>query len=224
MLEPDAAQQPDGTAPGVYPTWQALPDGAGQRLRLLDAAGRPLSLAAVLAGWSRPDGTALRRLTTRTLAALPFEAAFWECPPLSRRTPKQTFECVVLDAPELVARHGAPPDRLSFERAFRIDDGTPYAAFDNLGGDARLIAPRPAAAANGVQVGHLLAFLRSAPPALADALWTRIAAEALRATRPDPLWISTSGLGVHWLHVRLDRAPKYYGHGPYRDPHWPHRD
>jgi hypothetical protein len=28
-------------------------------------------------------------------------------------------------------------------------------------------------------------------------------------------WISTSGLGVPWVHVRLDRYPKYYQYGPY---------
>jgi hypothetical protein len=31
-----------------------------------------------------------------------------------------------------------------------------------------------------------------------------------------PLWLSTSGLGVAWLHVRLDERPKYYTHAPYR--------
>jgi hypothetical protein len=31
-----------------------------------------------------------------------------------------------------------------------------------------------------------------------------------------PVWLSTAGAGVAWLHVRLDDRPKYYGHGPYR--------
>ena len=32
------------------------------------------------------------------------------------------------------------------------------------------------------------------------------------------LWLSTSGLGVAWLHLRLDHEPKYYQYAPYRDP------
>jgi len=34
--------------------------------------------------------------------------------------------------------------------------------------------------------------------------------------RGDRLWISTAGLGVTWLHVRIDSSPKYYTHAPYR--------
>jgi NADH:ubiquinone oxidoreductase subunit len=35
-----------------------------------------------------------------------------------------------------------------------------------------------------------------------------------------PVWLSTAGMGVAWLHVRLDDRPKYYGYSPYRDRHW----
>ena len=31
-----------------------------------------------------------------------------------------------------------------------------------------------------------------------------------------PVWLSTAGAGVSWLHVRLDDRPKYYGYAPYR--------
>ena len=31
-----------------------------------------------------------------------------------------------------------------------------------------------------------------------------------------PLWLSTNGLGVAWLHARIDARPKYYSHRPYR--------
>ena len=32
-----------------------------------------------------------------------------------------------------------------------------------------------------------------------------------------PIWLSTAGHGVAWLHVRLDSRPKYYLHAPYRE-------
>jgi hypothetical protein len=31
-----------------------------------------------------------------------------------------------------------------------------------------------------------------------------------------PIWLSTAGDGIAWLHVRLDSRPKYYSYGPYR--------
>jgi hypothetical protein len=44
-----------------------------------------------------------------------------------------------------------------------------------------------------------------------------VAAEGLEQELDDrPLWVSTSGLGVSWLHLRFDRRPKYYTHAPYR--------
>jgi hypothetical protein len=30
-----------------------------------------------------------------------------------------------------------------------------------------------------------------------------------------PIWLSTAGMGVAWLHIRLDERPKYYSHKPY---------
>ncbi len=32
-----------------------------------------------------------------------------------------------------------------------------------------------------------------------------------------PRWLNTSGLGVPWLHVRIDSRPKYITYRPYRD-------
>jgi len=34
-----------------------------------------------------------------------------------------------------------------------------------------------------------------------------------------PVWLSTSGMGIAWLHLRLDSRPKYYTYRPYRV--WP---
>ncbi len=49
---------------------------------------------------------------------------------------------------------------------------------------------------------------------LADAPFTAFRWETPPIT--NPVWLSTAGAGVSWLHVRLDDRPKYYGHGPYR--------
>ena len=41
--------------------------------------------------------------------------------------------------------------------------------------------------------------------------------ERVGSGRMLPLWVSTSGAGVYWLHLRLDSFPKYYTHAPYRN-------
>ncbi|MBA4287232.1 MAG: hypothetical protein C0434_17075 [Xanthomonadaceae bacterium] len=191
---------------------EALPDARGLRLRLPDPDGRPLSFDAVFARWRITPDDGLRRTWTEVLRALPYAACFWELPALHAAMRARPFECVCLNAPQLAAVAG-PADRDSFRRAFIIDDGTPFASFDNLGGDALLIAPRPADATADYR--HLLRYLRLAADADADALWQRIAVELEARIGREPVWLSTAGLGVNWLHIRLDQQPKYLQHRPY---------
>ena len=64
--------------------------------------------------------------------------------------------------------------------------------------------------------GHLAAFVREAPREQVHALWARVGELVLERVSNVPLWLSTAGGGVAWLHVRLDSRPKYYTHAPYR--------
>jgi hypothetical protein len=79
-------------------------------------------------------------------------------------------------------------------------------AFANLGGDAFLVAPTPRA--EPATYTHLAAFARGAPTTQQHAFTERLSDR--------PLWLSTNGLGVAWLHARLDSRPKYYSYPPYR--------
>ena len=105
--------------------------------------------------------------------------------------------------------------------------GSAVATFSNLGGDALLVAPcGPSPPAEERRDGgslqtyaHAQAFFRGAPLEERRALLREVACQALREVeggRKEPLWVSTSGAGVSWLHVRLDSAPKYYTFSPYR--------
>ncbi len=59
--------------------------------------------------------------------------------------------------------------------------------------------------------------VRGAPREQVDALFVAVGAlQSVRARSKDTLWLSTAGLGVDWLHVRIDSRPKYYRHGPYK--------
>ncbi|MFT5459559.1 MAG: hypothetical protein ACI9K2_006074 [Myxococcota bacterium] len=148
------------------------------------------------------------------LRATPFDACFWELPALTASRLDRPFECVLLDSPALAA---AVPDSRAFAEHWT---DAPTATFTNLGGDAGLVAPTPTPAP-GRAYPHLLAFHRLAPDDAVQALWAAVAAAVDdRVTgRAAPMWLTTSGLGVPWLHVRLDDRPKYVQHAPYR--RWP---
>jgi hypothetical protein len=154
------------------------------------------------------DTTELGRTLTRHIAEQPAAALFFECAPVSRSTRHEPFRYVLPPTDALV---GVRPD----PSAFAAKLSPPAAAFDNLGGDARLVAP-----AGAVPRGcaHLADWARTAPTDEIDALWTLVGRELLAwFERTDaPVWLSTSGLGVPWLHVRLDERPKYVTHVPYR--------
>jgi hypothetical protein len=88
-------------------------------------------------------------------------------------------------------------------------------SFPNLGNDAILVVPRPAAPPSAY--GHIAAFVRQAPESQKHALWALVGKLMQEHLGSTPVWLSTAGAGVAWLHVRLGRRPKYYGYGPYRE-------
>jgi hypothetical protein len=133
-------------------------------------------------------------------------------PPLTRATLCDPFECALIRGDALA---GMRADDTDF--ASHLDGAEPVAAFANLGGDALLIAPRRMSDAGCY--GHIAAFVRAAPDAQRHALFQLLANETermLEATRRR-FWISTSGLGVPWVHVRLDSYPKYYQYRRYAE-------
>ncbi|HXU05563.1 MAG TPA: hypothetical protein VN903_31610 [Polyangia bacterium] len=157
------------------------------------------------------DDESFRSDLIRNLASPSFAAYFWEMPPVSASLADRPFEFVLTEA-SMLAR--AAPEADAFQEYFaRDDDGDGVVAFANLGGDATLVVPCPLASTAAYV--HLAAFLRGAPAPQAHALFKRVAHEALARISDRPLWISTAGMGIYWLHVRLDSRPKYYRHTPY---------
>jgi hypothetical protein len=169
--------------------------------------GETLRFADALEFWQREQ--AFRAFLIALLAESPFAAYFWECPPVTDATATRSFEFVLVDSPPLAQ---LPPDPQAFAGHFRPGEAT--ATFWNLGRDAVLVAPSPAAPV--AVYPHLAAFSRSAPIAQQHALWRAVGTALARRIGPAPVWLSTSGLGVAWLHVRLDSRPKYYSYHPYR--------
>ncbi len=173
----------------------------------IDLNGRPASYAEVLLGWQEDQG--FRAVFNELLADTPFTAFRWETPSVQTSSLTRPFECVVLDAPGLARS----PDSDAFAEYFRKVEGD-VVAFPNLGGDAIMVVPCPIAELTAY--GHLGAFVRFAPQQQQHALWRSIGEAMSRRVSAEPVWLSTAGAGVSWLHVRLDNRPKYYGFEAYR--------
>jgi len=154
------------------------------------------------------DDPGFARWYTALLESSPFAAFFWEHPPLTAANFSGDSEFVIIDAPMLARLR---PDANPFRQYFVADD---IVTFQSLGGDATLIAPSPVASRPGY--AHLAAFLQNAPGHQIISMWQSVGRTVCRSLSDAPLWLSTSGLGVAWLHVRLDSTPRYYQHGPYK--------
>ena len=140
-----------------------------------------------------------------------YAAYFLEFPPLTNATLQNDAEFVLIESSLLAS---LPPDPTPFAPQFARHSGADVITFPNLGGDALLVAP--------AQLGvietypHLAAFLRKAPEDQITMFW-RVTAGVVRGNLGDsPRWLSTAGLGVAWLHMRLDTRPKYYSYAPYK--------
>jgi len=187
-------------------TSEELPKRRGIRYTI-EFESRPATVADVLRGWQGDVG--FRSLFNRLLADAPFAEFRWETPAVTSDTVIRPFECVVLDTPGLARA----PDPEAFAEHFAGAEAG-VAVFPNLGADAVLVAPCPAADRSAY--GHLAAFVRLAPEMQRHALWQTVGEVMARRVGAKPVWLSTAGAGVPWLHLRLDDRPKYYGFGPYR--------
>ncbi|MGE0549337.1 MAG: hypothetical protein AB7R00_19860 [Kofleriaceae bacterium] len=189
-------------------TWRVEPSESGT-FAITTSTGA-VSRATFVAALA--DDRAVRLALTNTLRASPYAAFAWEMPALSAATSDRDAVFAIIDSPELARVHADPsPFAAQLAQCDRI------ATFANLGGDATLIVPSPRAAPDAA---HLAAFIRSASVDIIDDLWSAVGRAVMRrrAAKPDPVWISTAGLGVHWLHVRLDDRPKYYRHRAFTNP------
>ncbi|MEL7498310.1 MAG: hypothetical protein AAFN77_11925 [Planctomycetota bacterium] len=179
------------------------------RYRLMRDA-MPLSFSDVLDLWQTDAD--FRNYYTNLLADSPFAAYRWETPALTAENASQPFQFVLLNAPGFSSRQTDPN---TYDRYFTNDD-TDYGvvSFANLGRDATLVVPSPRTEMSAY--GHLAAFIRHAPKKQVNAFWRIIGKTVRSVISQTPLWLSTAGGGVAWLHVRLDSRPKYYGYSPYK--------
>ena len=145
---------------------------------------------------------------SKLLAESSFEAFRWECPALTVESLSNAVQFVLVHEPSFATR---PTNGSAFRKFFNDNHAN---AFPNLGGDAVMIVPSPKT--DPKIYGHLASFIRHAPSEQKQALWELVANETLKNLSQKPKWLSTAGGAVPWLHVRLDKRPKYYHHQPYK--------
>lgn len=188
---------------------EQLPGGRETKVTVLRDSAR-VAYSEVLHRWQ--DDEAFRAAFIRLLADAPYMAFRWETPPITTATAACPFEFILLDSPGL----DRTPDAEAFAEHFPNATPEGIVEFANLGRDAIMIVPAPIGPP--AAYGHFAAFVRQAPLAQQHALWKSVGAAMQRRLSDKPVWLSTAGAGVTWLHVRLDDRPKYYGYAPYRNP------
>jgi hypothetical protein len=171
--------------------------------------GKAISYANAIELWQISQE--FRSYMTFLLVKSEFGGFRWETPPITTGMLNRPFEFVLLNAPGFVTR---PTDIRAFSQYFTNDDtDNGIVAFQNIGKDATLIVPSPRGNTNAY--GHFAAFIRNAPATQVNSLWRVVGRSLASQISEKPLWLSTAGGGVAWLHVRIDTFPKYYGFKPF---------
>ncbi|MBC7864008.1 MAG: hypothetical protein IAF38_13615 [Bacteroidia bacterium] len=150
------------------------------------------------------------RFFSDLLSASPYEAYFWEVKSVSLDRLDDKFEFVLVNSP-ILAKINA--DNSSFVNYFGKNKFV--TSFFNLSGDSRLIVP--VEMSDSTNYSHLSKFVRNAPTKQVEAFWKTVGEEFGKSIGVQKKWLSTSGLGVHWLHVRIDERPKYYNYLKYKE-------
>lgn len=174
----------------------------------IDIDSSPVSYADVIHRWQ--NDADFRTFFIDLLVDSPFSAFRWETPPITTATASKPFEFVLLDSPDLAR----DPDPAAFAEHFIATVPGEVVEFSNLARDAIMVVPCPDDPLS--DYGHLAAFLRHSSEPQQHSLWELVGASMQRRLGSTPVWLSTAGGAVAWLHVRLDDRPKYYGYAPYR--------
>jgi len=148
-----------------------------------------------------------------------YKAFFWEVKPITVHQLHQAFEFVLVESRILP---NIQTNRSAFSQYFNTQEQV--VSFPNLGRDAQLVVPTLRSKFSNYN--HLASFVRNAPEKQILCFWQKVGEQyGLQLTsntnqqqqrQQQVRWLSTAGLGVYWLHVRIDTRPKYYRFAPYK--------
>lgn len=142
------------------------------------------------------------------IASSEFSGYFWECVPVSSNTIDKDFEFVVVKSGAL---SNIRQDYSNFQEYFGRDNNV--VSFSSFSGDT-LIVPIP----KDSDYKNISKFADNTSAEQWGEFWQKVGEkmeENLINANGSTRWLSTSGLAVYYLHVRIDKKPKYYNHQEY---------
>lgn len=161
------------------------------------------------------------------LRQTPFDGFFFETRPVNATTVKtKPFEFVLVDAPDLYqfATGKASPRKFAEPLAnCTAHDLDTACVFVSLHADTTLVSPQPPTdTALLPHYSNLASFCRlQAPRRVVHTVWQLALQTYLLAVTKtnhhNNIWLSTAGMGVPWLHLRIAQRPRYYTYASFRD-------
>ena len=128
----------------------------------------------------------------------------WETTPITLGM-REIFDEVFIESKKLDTQE---EDWSSFSEYIDNSDDIYVVAFDNLTKDTRLVVPIPR---KNREYTSIKLFMDNALLIQQIAFWKRVAIEIeLMLEKYGKVWVSTHGLGVPYLHIRIAIHPKYY--------------
>jgi hypothetical protein len=197
-------------------------DGASKKFSFA-VDGKELSYKNVM-DLLRSSNPEIVDLLTKEIKFSNYESVYWEVVPITARNfDKTKFEFVILEA---YLEHRSVDGSPFYEHfTHHCNEKTPsVVTFKSLNKDATMVVPCPYHdKEDNDHMSHLKSFLAYSSSHEITQLWSTMARtlnEELMRNAEDPdktLWLSTSGGGVAWLHIRIDTRPKYYNHREYKN-------
>jgi len=150
-----------------------------------------------------------------------FSGYFWECPPISKEKLHEPFQFVLT---KTTFFDGISQNYSAYQEHIDRNIGKEVCSFLNLPdpsgiSDTTLIIPIPK---TGKCYKSIASFVKNAPDNQWQDFWQEVGkslSENLNSiSNSDLRWLSTSGTGVSYLHVRICDKPKYYSFDKYKSP------
>lgn len=164
------------------------------------------------------------------IAYSPYASVLFEIPGTTlQSSSSDQFEFAIINQPALQRFAESMPDKMAFDEHFNTckknEKDKTVCSFANLGGDAKLVSPLPQSNIDDKSYAHLAIFIRNAHRnrdqvtefwKLAASTYINVLKQKNEVDKDAKTWFSTNGMGVSWLHLRIDNRPKYYSYNPFK--------
>jgi len=147
---------------------------------------------------------------------LDYKAFYWEHPAINKEFLPKKYECILQRSKPL---EYLPSNEIAFQDYLFYKEQV--ADFMNIGKNARLVIPTKKS--DKEIYNHMGKFITGATQEQIIAVFNRVGKIIINEIEEQELiWLNTAGLGVIWLHIRMDTTPKYYKTKRYKDPDFLH--